>query len=82
MLFGETVVVTVRTIQDTHIHSLGRMQSFRTLNVVYIVTTGLKRVKLIGYEDMDWMYVAQNGDECCTLVNSAINYKFNTRRGH
>jgi hypothetical protein len=37
----------VRTIRNTQIHCVGRMQSFSVLKrVVHIVTTGLLRVKL------------------------------------
>jgi uncharacterized membrane protein YuzA (DUF378 family) len=41
------MLFTVRTIQNAKTHSVGRIQSFSILKrVVYIVTTGLKKLML------------------------------------
>jgi hypothetical protein len=45
MLFRETIAVIVRTIWNTQIHSVGRMQKFGMLKqAIHVVTTGLLRV--------------------------------------
>jgi hypothetical protein len=45
--------------------------------VVYIVTTGLQRVKTdLRWDDVDWIDMAQDRDQWTALVNTALNLRF------
>jgi hypothetical protein len=45
MLFRQTNAITVKTIRNTYIHCVGRMQGFGMLK--HVVHTGLKRVNWV-----------------------------------